>query len=396
MMDLIIFLAAVGAIWIVVLLTYRKYDLKQRGFSLHPGLLMWRTERGLSFIDRIANRFKRWFMGYGSVVACIGFLLMGFVFVNLILNAIILYTRPAVFLPGVRFVLPGVLPGLTLPIWLVVIGVVLVIHEFFHGFLLRCQKLKAKSIGVLFLFFIPGAFVEPDEKELMRTKPGKRIRMFAAGPMSNVLISLLFLGLLLVFVVPKPGVYVYGVGENYPLENYAENLIGARILAIDNMPVQTLGDYHSFITKTSPGENHVLVTDRGEYRVELAESDNHGIFGILPASALPRHRFLHPVTILTMTVGIIITGGFFTPVLYTALIPWWAVSLLQWLFALNLGVGLFNLLPAKPLDGGYMLEAAIERRAKKETARQVVKVLSYTVLVLIILNLIPNVWRMVG
>jgi membrane-associated protease RseP (regulator of RpoE activity) len=396
MMDLIIFLAAVGAIWIVVLLTYRKYDLKQRGFSLHPGLLMWRTERGLSFIDRTAIRFKRWFMGYGSVTACIGFLLMGFVFTSLILNAIVIYTRPAVFLPGVRFVLPGVLPGLTFPIWLVVIGVVLVVHEFFHGFLLRCQKLKAKSIGVLFLLFLPGAFVEPDEKELMRAKPSKRIRMFAAGPMSNILIALLFLGLLLAFVNPKPGVYVYGVGENYPLENYADNLIGARILAIDNMPVQTLKDYRDIMGKTLPGENHVLVTDHGEYEVKLAEGDNHGIFGILPASALPRHHFLHPLNMLMMTFSIIVTGGFFTPILYTALIPWWAVSLLQWLFALNLGVGLFNLLPAKPLDGGYMLEAAIERKAKRKTARRVVKVLSYTVLIFIILNLIPNVWRMVG
>ncbi|RLG68376.1 MAG: hypothetical protein DRO11_09150, partial [Methanobacteriota archaeon] len=182
---------------------------------------------------------------------------------------------------------------------------------------------------------------------------------------------LLFLGILLALVIPKPGVYIYGVAENYPLENYAENLIGARILAIDNTAIGSLSDYQNFIAETSPGDNATLVTDRGEYRVELAEGDNHGVFGILPASALPRYHFLNPLAMLAMAIGIILTGGFFTPTLYTALIPWWGVSLLQWLFALNLGVGLFNLLPAKPLDGGYMLEAAIEKKSGRKTPLRV-------------------------
>ena len=99
---------------------------------------------------------------------------------------------------------------------------------------------------------------------------------------------------------------------------------------------------------------------------------------------------------LAMAISIIVTGGFFTPTLYTALIPWWGVSLLQWLFALNLGVGLFNLMPAKPLDGGYMLEAALEKKTKKQTARRVVKILSFTVLILLILNMIPSIWRMIS
>jgi len=359
---------------------------------------MWRTSRGLNIIDRTAMRFKRFFMGYGNFAAVVGFFLMIFVFINLILNAIIMYSRPSLALPGVKFVLPGILPGLSLTVWLIVIGVVLVVHEFFHGFLLRCQKLKAKSIGAMLFFFIPGAFVEPDEKELSRAKPSKRIRMFAAGPMSNIIVSLIFLGAILLLVVPKPGVYVYGVAENYPLENYAENLIGARILGINNNTVASLTEYYALMENMPAGENATLVTDHGSYTVELAESttENHGVFGILPASARSRSDFLNPLMMLAMAISIIITGGFFTPTLYTALIPWWGVSLLQWLFALNLGVGLFNLMPAKPLDGGYMLEAALEKKTKKQTARRVVKILSFTVLILLILNMIPSIWRMIS
>jgi membrane-associated protease RseP (regulator of RpoE activity) len=279
---------------------------------------------------------------------------------------------------------------------LVVVGVVLIVHEFCHGLLLRAQKLKTKSVGLLLFLFIPGGFVEPDERELARAPSGKRIRMFAAGPVSNVLISLVFFALLLAVVVPKPGVYVYGVAENYPLENYAENLIGARILAVNGIPIGTVEDYREVIRSTAPGDNAVLSTDRGEFRVALAKSrdDNHGIFGIALRSALPRIHFLNPALMLSVAFAVVFSGGFFSPILYDSLIPWWGVGLLQWLFTLNLGVGLFNLLPAKPLDGGYMIEAALEKRIGRKPASRAVRVLSYLMLVLLVLNIVPNAVRM--
>jgi len=197
--------------------------------------------------------------------------------------------------------------------------------------------------------------------------------------------------------VPKPGVYVYGVAENYPLENYAENLLGARILAVNGVPVDSLEEYRAVMENTVPGENAELITDEGEFVVTLAKApdDNHGVFGIYPASARSRTYFLNPLVMLYMALSVVLTGGFFTPVLYNSLIPWWGIGLLQWLYTLNLGVGLFNLLPAKPLDGGYMLEAALERRVGRARASCVVKWTSYLVLILLILNIIPGVVRMV-
>lgn len=395
--DFILFLLIVGVIWALVLAVWRFFDLKRRGFSLHPAVLMWRTSKGLGFIDNAAARFKRGFIRFGTFAAVVGFALMVFVTFNIALNALIVYTRPSIALPGVKFVLPGILPGLSLPVWLVVIGIVLIVHEFCHGFLLRAQGLKTKSVGLLLFLFIPGGFVEPDEKELARTTPLKRIRMFAAGPVSNVLISLVFFALLLVFIVPKPGVYVYGVAENYPLENYAENLLGARILAVNGVPVDSLEEYRAVMENTVAGENAELITDEGEFVVTLAKApdDNHGVFGIYPASARSRTYFLNPLVMLYMALSVVLTGGFFTPVLYNSLIPWWGIGLLQWLYTLNLGVGLFNLLPAKPLDGGYMLEAALERRVGRARASRVVKWTSYLVLILLILNIVPGVVRMV-
>ncbi|TES98498.1 MAG: metalloprotease, partial [Hadesarchaea archaeon] len=52
---LLVVLAALAALWAIILLANRKYDLKKRGFAISPGFVMWRTKRGLQFIDRVAK-----------------------------------------------------------------------------------------------------------------------------------------------------------------------------------------------------------------------------------------------------------------------------------------------------------------------------------------------------
>jgi len=59
------------------------------------------------------------------------------------------------------------------------------------------------------------------------------------------------------------------------------------------------------------------------------------------------------------------------------------------MFVLNFGIGLFNLLPAVPLDGGYIFQGIIERASSKETARRVSRALAIIVLALIIVNFMP-------
>jgi membrane-associated protease RseP (regulator of RpoE activity) len=480
MEDLLIFLLVVGVIWVAVLLAYRRYNLKERGFTLYPAILMWRTKRGVGFIERVSKRFQGGWKAYGNLATGVGIFIMFFVLVNLAINAAILFARPALAFPGVRFVLPGLIPGLTLALWLIVIGVVLAVHELFHGFLLRGQGLQTKSIGAMLFLFIPGAFVEPDEKELWRAKPSKRMRMFAAGPVSNVLISFLFLGLILALLVPKPGVYIYGIAEGYPasapglyIHEIAENSpaenrleLGMRIFAMDNENMHTLEnfyhfmentvpgqvvrvwadnrnfsielaenpenenrgflgvvltsrslslgmrlhsidgenldtrkDFHDFMEDTVPGQLIRVTADNWDFKISLAEdpeNENAGYLGLIPVSATPRHQFLNPLHVLGNAVGVVLGAAVFHEYVYEALVPWVIIDVLRWLFALNLLVGFFNLLPAKPLDGGYVFEALLERRTSRRRARKITKVLSYFVLVLIILNLIPGLRRWFG
>ncbi len=77
---------------------------------------------------------------------------------------------------------------------------------------------------------------------------------------------------------------------------------------------------------------------------------------------------------------------------------WTTANLLYWVFWLNLMVGLFNSLPAVPLDGGYIFQDGIDNLFKKfkmseEWREKAVSGFSYTV-ALFILFLI--MWQLIG
>ena len=59
----------------------------------------------------------------------------------------------------------------------------------------------------------------------------------------------------------------------------------------------------------------------------------------------------------------------------------------MWIIIINIGVGAFNLLPIKPLDGGRMWEIFLEKAGKKH-AKGVLRVVSYLALFLVLFNLL--------
>ncbi len=387
---LLIVLAALGALWAIILFANRKYDLKKRGFAISPGILMWRTKRGLRFIDRVAKFSKRGWRAFGTAAAAIGIFLMAFVFFNIAFNTVITFTQPVQALPGVRFVLPGIVPGLTIFAWLVGIASVLFVHEFAHGFVLRAQGLETKSVGGMLFVAIPGAFVEPDEEQLKKAPILKRLRVFGAGSFANVLFAFLCLGILLLLLAPKPGVYVSGVAENYPAENVLD--AGMLIYSIDNVLLSTYEDFSNFMENTKPKQIIQIATDNGNLQIELAEhpdNENRGFIGIGTISAFSRSEFTNPLFVAWVMMSELIGRPVFHPYAYHASVPWGLIDIIKWMFVLNFGIGLFNLLPAVPLDGGYIFQGIVERASSKETARRVSRALAIIVLALIIVNFMP-------
>ena len=66
----------------------------------------------------------------------------------------------------------------------------------------------------------------------------------------------------------------------------------------------------------------------------------------------------------------------------------WFYGFLYWLYLLNLGIGLFNLVALGPIDGGRMLLVALKKCFKKEKAEHYWKVISVFFLVLIVANIL--------
>ncbi|HID60291.1 MAG TPA: hypothetical protein EYP46_00330 [Hadesarchaea archaeon] len=390
--DVLFAIAMLVLFWDAIGLINRWYGLKKHGFQISPGLIMWRTKRGLNFIDRVARISKHGWRVYGTVAAAIGIFLMVFIFVNLIVNLVFVLTQP-VKLPGIMLVYPGLIPWLPVVPWLVAVASLLVVHEFSHGVLLRAQGLKTKSVGAFGVVVMFGAFVEPDEKELMSAPSSKRLRVFAAGSMGNVIFGCICLVAILLLLVPKPGVYVYAVAENYPAENLT---LGARIYQLDNVHINTLDDYYNFLENKRPGDNILVATENETIYATLVrhpENENRGALGLWTTSAVSGWKFANPLFTLGAAMSELLGDSVFHPYVYGLRVPWAAIEILKWMFVLNLGVGLFNMLPAVPLDGGYMMQAILERKFSKEKSKKAVRVLSYLVLVLILMNIAPGLMR---
>ena len=62
-------------------------------------------------------------------------------------------------------------------------------------------------------------------------------------------------------------------------------------------------------------------------------------------------------------------------------------TLLHWISLINFGVGIANLLPLKPFDGGYIYEEILKKFLGVKIGKQVAELLAILTLLLIILNL---------
>ena len=380
-------LAGIFAFWVLAsTLVYKRG--KWRGVSFEGGMLIWRTRFGLRFINRVGRTLRKFWLAFGSAAAAIGFVFMAGVFATLLLSAVLIFQYPGVP-SGVKLIYPGI----TIPLieGLVALFSVLIVHEFAHGFVMRAQGLRTKSTGLLLWMVIPGAFVEQDEKQLKRAPLLKRLRVYGAGSFANVVFAILCLGIILALISPKPGVYVYGIQHGSPAEN---NLwLGAQLIKIDNITISGYDDYYDFVEEITPGENLNILTENGSITITASENYRDNI-GIVPIAATSRWEFINPMIVAVVAAEDLI--GFrpiIHPYVYNSAIPWGGITMLKWIFMLNFGIGLINMLPAVPLDGGYLLRGLLEKKVKKETAKRVSYAVALFVLALIIINFLPMVLR---
>ena len=187
---LIVLLAYLGLIYVL----NRTKWLERHSMSLQGPLLMWRTRRGKEFIERVASK-KRFWSWYGRAALWICLISMMAIMILLIWEATIVPQIKTAPSPQLVLGIPGINP--IIPIWYGILGllVAIVVHEFAHGILTRVGGMKVQSLGIVFLVFPIGAFVEPDEKDIQETTRSKRAKVYAVGPGTNIVLALVVLSL---------------------------------------------------------------------------------------------------------------------------------------------------------------------------------------------------------
>ena len=368
------YLIAFAVIWILVGIFHEK--LSNHGVELNFPVVMWKTKRLRGLISRISNfspTFWRWYMNVGIFVAFGAMIFITWTLVSSIPSAL--------ETPAVSIVIPGVeMPGSSIYIpffyGLIALASVLIVHEFSHGIQAIGEKISIKSIGLLLFAILPGAFVEPDEEELKKAKRSSRLRVYAAGSVANITLALI--AILLVSLISagipgyfaEDGIQIDRVVSDSPSDGILKE--GMVLEAIDNHEITDADSYTKIVSSFSPGDNVSVKTDYGTYSITLGKNPNNDSVGFFGLQA-NKHFVL-----VNDSLGPL---------------PWILFELLelfQWVFMLNLGIGLFNLLPLKPLDGGYMLEILLSYKLSEEVYKPIVNALSVVMAMIIVFSLVAG------
>ncbi|NJE54437.1 site-2 protease family protein [Thermococcus sp. 21S9] len=376
----VIVVVALTAFWLVLYSLFGKKEIdpetgepieKEEGLSVDFLVAMWRTKRLLGFIDRISRINPRFWKVYGDIGVALGYMGMAFVFYALLKTAVeTLKTKTSP--SGVQLVIPGV----TIPLWYGLIGlaVVMVVHELSHGVVARAEKLPLKSVGLVLLAVIPGAFVEPDEEKLSKAPLRSRLRVYGAGSMANVvtaIITALILSYAITPILVPNGIQVSDVIKGAPADGVLHK--GDVIIAINGQSVKTMDEFISLMNKTKPGETITLTVlrDGKELNLKLTLAENpdnpgKGFIGI------------RPTQYVTSKVG---HDNIILPLFFS----------LYWIYMLNIGIGLMNLFPLVPLDGGRMLDDVIKEYLPEKVARPIRYATIGIGLFLLALNVLPAI-----
>lgn len=339
-------------------------------------------------MENFAKKFSRVLKHLGYFAVFIGFFGMILITYALIKNAYNLLTKPTA-VPGAALVLPFEIKGaFYVPFfyWIVSIFIIALVHEFSHGILAKKYNMRIKSSGFAFLGIllpvIPAAFVEPDEDELKKRPIKQQLSVFAAGPFSNILLAFIIVGITALIAAPisnniiePDGILVTSLIEEkeYPAQKagITENEV---IKSIDNIEIKYLTNFSDILRNKKPGDIVIIETNKSVYNVTLAgnpENKSRAYLGVyVQQNTKIKENFIKKY-------------GKFTPAIII-----WLMGLLYWLYILNLGIGLFNLAPMGPLDGGRMLLVALQQFFEKEKAIRYWKNIGIFFLALVLINIL--------
>lgn len=267
----VLLFAAVLAAWV-----YKD----RRKFERESIFLLRRTQRGKELLTKIGTRFPRFWKVVGFISVVTGFVASA-LGVSMLIDMILRNLSTGAAGPGLALVLPsptatpvmayGVL-AVPFWYWIISIGLLVVVHEGFHGIFTAREKTRIKSLGIGLLAIIPLAFVEPDEKQLEKRGVWPQLRVYSAGSFANFLLA--GLSLMLIFFVMNTAYAPAGVGfQTYPQSQISiasvESVGGAGVdgAAEINASLRNFDDNETVEVRTA---NETFYIERSLFAIQLA------------------------------------------------------------------------------------------------------------------------------
>jgi len=319
---------------------------------------MFRTKKLMEIMKKIANTKFSKFLSISSLI--LGPILIALAVFFLFFGIL---TKTPTYAPA----LPGISYGpITLPIAQTIIAIFIAafIHELAHGILVYKNNLNLKSWGFFYLGPLIGAFVEPDEKEIEKLNKKEQIKIYSAGAAINIIAGLIFLFLFFssLYIISTFNLATPYVKILYTLPNtYAYNVIpnNTILYSINGNQILYLNQIEGVLNNTKPGEYILLNTSAGLFNIELTDKDGKPFIGIVTEQEynykVPGIDFIQ--------------------------------SLLFWLFVINVGLGIGNMIPIYPLDGGKAMRSILEIFLDNKKSRIISLYLSIILLALILYNI---------
>jgi membrane-associated protease RseP (regulator of RpoE activity) len=218
---------------------------------------------------------------------------------------------------------------------------------------------------------LPGAFVEPDENEIKKSKLLAKLRIFSAGSFANLIVAFLifipFLGVGLLPNVIWPSIatgYLKIVEVNSSAPAGKAGLeagmliteINGKKLEISYIDFLNL-DYLTKYTKGIKAGDTINITANGKlYEVHVEE--------------IKENNSTRPFIGISVRLDSKCDEKTFD----------FVTNLFTWMWILNYAVAVFNILPIYPLDGGLILNAISEKFAKKYSEKIVISITIIVVL----------------
>ncbi|MBN2840051.1 MAG: site-2 protease family protein [Coriobacteriia bacterium] len=222
----------------------------------------------------------------------------------------------------------------------------------------------------------------------------KRIAILAMGVITNLLVAILTLtAFFAIFGYYESTTVISGVGEDSPAQ-VAGLLDGDEIIAVDGERFETADRFLTIMSRTNPGDTAIISVIREgtalDLPVTLGGRDGHGYLGVNLSGVPRKPGIIESVGMSLSYVRLVfqVIGDLFDPATFSGTVrnftgpigvsvmaeqaasggPLAYASLIA---MLSLSLGIMNILPIPPLDGGKIALEIIERVIGRPLSRAV-------------------------